>query len=152
MRINVIAIGKIKEKFFSDALDEYAKRISRFAELNVSELSEAPAGKSAAERKRIEGETLLARARGHVIAADGGGRQLSSIEFAEYIKEKTGGGISEFSFLIGGSNGLSEEVKKKADFVLSFGRLTYPHQLFRVILAEQIYRALGINAGTPYHK
>lgn len=152
MKINIIAIGKIKEKFFTDAVGEYAKRISRFADLNIIELPDAPASKSAEEQKRIESARLLEKAKGYVIAMDGGGRQMSSEETAKFISDKCTDGVSEFSFLIGGSHGHAKELLDKADMKLSFGRPTFPHQLFRVMLCEQIYRALTIIAGTPYNK
>lgn len=152
MKINIVAIGKIKESFFSDALKEYVKRISRYAEINVIEIDDAPASKGADEQKKIEGDRLLEKAKGYVVALDGGGKELSSEGLAELIDRKCTDGVGEFSFLIGGSHGHGEKVKERADFILSFGPMTFPHQLFRVLAAEQIYRALSINAGTPYHK
>lgn len=152
MKINIIAIGKIKEKYFSDAVDEYIKRCSRFGDVRITELSDAPQGKSAEEQKRIESTELLGRAKGFVIAMDGRGEQTTSEELAELIKAKGIEGTKEISFLIGGSHGHTDELRARADKILSFGRITLPHQLFRVVLAEQIYRALTIIAGTPYNK
>lgn len=152
MKINIIAIGKIKEKYFSDAVDEYIKRCSRFGDVRITELSDAPQGKSAEEQKRIESTELLGRAKGFVIAMDGRGEQTTSEELAELIKAKGIEGAKEISFLIGGSHGHTDELRARADKILSFGRITLPHQLFRVVLAEQIYRALTIIAGTPYNK
>ncbi len=152
MRVNVIAIGKIKEKYLVDAIAEYTKRMSRYADFKVVELPDAPQGKSPEEQKHIESEELLSKAKGFIIALDFRGRELSSEEFANLINTKCTEGINEFSFLIGGSHGHTDELRSKADMVLSFGKMTFPHQLFRVLVCEQIYRAYSIIAGTPYHK
>lgn len=152
MKINIIAVGKIKEQFFRDALAEYAKRTSRYAEFKVIELPDAAQGKSPDEQRAIESAQLLDKAKGYIIALDGSGKQLSSEELAQLISTKCTGGISEFSFLIGGSHGHSQQLRDRADMVLSFGKPTFPHQLFRVMLAEQLYRAMTIIAGTPYNK
>ncbi len=152
MKINVVAIGKIKEKYFQDAIEEYLKRSSRYADVKVIELSDAPPSKSAGEQQRIESDSLLSKAKGFTIAMDSRGKQLSSEELAKLIDAKCADGVGEFSFLIGGSHGHTDELRSKADMMISFGKNTFPHQLFRVILLEQIYRALSINAGTPYHK
>lgn len=152
MKITVIAIGKIKEKYFSDAIDEYLKRCSRFAKVEVVQLAEAPPSKSAMEQRQIESAALYDRAKGYIIATDIGGKELTSEELSALIDKKSAEGASEITFLIGGSNGLSEEGKERADMRISFGRQTYPHQLFRVMLLEQIYRSLAILNGVPYHK
>lgn len=152
MKINIIAVGKIKEDYLRDAIDEYAKRISRYAEFNVIEIAEAPCGKSPQEQRRLESERLLEKARGCVVVLDGAGKQMSSVRLAEYLDSRCTGGVCEFSFLIGGSHGHSETLKAKADIILSFGLLTFPHQLSRVMLSEQLYRALCIMNNTPYHK
>ncbi len=152
MKINIVAIGKIKEKYFSDAIAEYVKRCSRYADVKVIELPDAPPSKSAEEQKYIESNLLLSKAKGYVIAMDMRGKQLTSEGFADLIKTKCADGVSEFSFLIGGSHGHTDELRAKADMILSFSQGTFPHQLFRVMLCEQVYRALSINAGTPYHK
>ncbi len=152
MKINVTAVGKIKEKFFKDAVDEYAKRISRYCVFSVTECPEASPSKSEDERRQIEGKSLLDKAKGKIIALDGGGEEISSRELAELIERYTLAGASELSFIIGGSNGLSKEVLSCADKRISFGKMTYPHQLFRVMLTEQIYRAFAIINNTPYHK
>ena len=152
MKINVIAIGKIKEKYFSDAIEEYLKRASRFAEVKVIELPDAPQGKTPSEQQRIESEQLLSKAKGFVVAMDFRGKEFSSEALADLIKTKCSDGESEFSFIIGGSHGHTDELRSKANLVLSFGKPTFPHQLFRVMLCEQIYRALTINANLPYHK
>ncbi len=152
MKINVIAIGKIKEKYITDAIAEYSKRLSRYADFKVIELPDAPQGKTAEEQKKIESDALLAKAKGFVVALDPRGKELSSEEFAQLIETKCTEGQSEFSFLIGGSHGHTDALRAQADFVMSFGKPTFPHQLFRVMVAEQIYRACTIIAGTPYHK
>lgn len=152
MKLNIIAIGKVKEKYLCDAVAEYAKRLGRYAEVCVIELSDAPPAKTANEQRQIEGERLLSKAKGFVIALDGEGTELSSESFASFLDKKCTEGECEFSFLIGGSHGHSIELKKRADMLFSFGKMTFPHQLFRVMLLEQLYRAQCILNGTPYHK
>lgn len=152
MRINIVAIGKLKEKYFTDAVDEYIKRCSRFADVKILELPDAPQGKSPEEQRRIESAQLAEKAKGYVIVADGRGEQISSVELACLLRSKGSEGTKEISFLIGGSHGHTDELRERADKIISFGRITLPHQLFRVVLSEQIYRALSINAGMPYHK
>ena len=152
MKINIVAVGKIKEQFFTDAINEYVKRLSKFCDLKIIEVQEASSYKNLDEKSRLEGELLLSKAKGYLIALDGGSKQLSSEEIAGVINEKMINGISEISFIIGGSNGLSDEVLNKSNLKLSFGKITFPHQLFRVVLTEQIYRAFTIINGMPYHK
>ena len=152
MKVNIVCVGKIKERFFTDAIAEYEKRLSRFCSFKIIEVDEASKIENLEKKSEIEGELLLAKATGVVVALDGRGKMLSSPEIADYIKKKEVNGASEMSFIIGGSNGLSPAVIKKADLVLSFGNITFPHQLFRVVLSEQIYRAFTILSGLPYHK
>ena len=152
MRINIIAVGKIKEKYFVDACNEYLKRLTRFDTVSVMEVPEAPQGKSIEEQNKIEGESILNKARGYIIAMDIDGKKTSSDNLAKIFDTKKSEGVSEISFVIGGSNGLSPEVKYKADMRLSFSDMTFPHQLFRVMLLEQIYRAETILNHIPYHK
>ena len=152
MKINIIATGKLKERYFSDAVNEYVKRCSRFGDVRVTELPDAPQGKTAAEQSRIESVQLLDKAKGYIIAMDGRGEQITSEELASLISARGFDGTKEISFLIGGSHGHTDELRARADKLISFGRITLPHQLFRVVLAEQIYRALTIIAGTPYNK
>ncbi|MBR4801112.1 MAG: 23S rRNA (pseudouridine(1915)-N(3))-methyltransferase RlmH [Clostridia bacterium] len=152
MKVNVIAIGKIKEKYFLDAISEYSKRLSRYVDFKVIELPDAPPSKTADEQRKIESDALMSKAKGFVVALDPRGKELSSEEFATFIETKCTEGVSEFSFLIGGSHGHTEELRTKTDMVLSFGKPTFPHQLFRVMVAEQVYRAFSIINGTPYHK
>ena len=143
-KINIVCVGKIKEKFYSDAVGEYLKRLSRFAKVEVREVAEC---RSLDE----EAELILRAAKGRVIALCIEGKKLSSEGLAEYIKELTDTGC-ECTFIIGSSFGLSDEVKRRADLKLSFSDMTFPHQLMRVIALEQIYRAFMINSGSEYHK
>ncbi len=152
MKVNIVCVGKIKEKFFTDAINEYLKRLSRFAEIKITEVDEASNITNLEQKSKIEGERLLAKSSGIIVALDGGGKLFSSNELADFIHKKEINGESTISFIIGGSNGLSKEVLSAASLVLSFGKITFPHQLFRVVLTEQIYRAFTIIAGLPYHK
>lgn len=152
MKINIVAVGKIKEKFFTDAIQEYQKRLSKFCDFKIVEVNESSSYKNLEEKSKLEGELLLSKSKGYLIALDGSSKQLSSEEIANEIHEKMINGVSEVTFIIGGSNGLSQEVLNKANLKLSFGKITFPHQLFRVVLSEQIYRAFTIINGMPYHK
>lgn len=145
-------MGKIKEKFFTDAINEYAKRLSKFCEFNIVEVDEASNVTSLDLKKEKEGNLLLNKAKGYIIALDGKGKLISSEDLAKTLDENMVNGVSEFSFIIGGSNGLSDAVKNKANAVVSFGKITFPHQLFRVVLSEQIYRAFTIINHINYHK
>ena len=146
MNINIICIGKIKESFYRDAVAEYAKRLTRFCKFNIVELAESRLeGNEINKVKLNEGKSILSKLKGYVIILDLGGNMLSSPDLADKIESLQSGGVSQISFVIGGSYGLSDEVKQKADFSLCFGKMTYPHQLMRVILSEQIYRAFMIN-------
>ena len=157
MKINIIAVGKIKEKYLKEAIDEYKKRLSKFCSLNIIEINECVA-KTENEgniKKSIEEEArdIISKIKNeYVIALDIEGKEYSTMEIFEKINEIMLNGASEISFIIGGSYGLSENVKKKADLRLSFSKLTFPHQLFRVILLEQVYRVFKIKNGEPYHK
>lgn len=158
MKITILCVGKIKEKFYKDALEEYKKRLSRYVNLEIIEVADekAPEGLSTGEILKIkekEGERLLAKLKdGFAIALAIEGKALSSEDFADFISEKALGGTSHITFIIGGSLGLSDSVLKKSGFLLSFSKMTFPHQLMRVILAEQLYRAYRIISGEPYHK
>lgn len=155
LAVNIICVGKIKESYFRDAIAEYSKRLGRFCKLNIVEVDEElQKGDSIKEIDRVkqkEGERIISKLNGTVIALDSKGKELTSNGLAEYI-ENISLTNSVISFVIGGSNGLSNEVKTKADNMLSFGKVTYPHQLMRVILTEQIYRAFMINSNSAYHK
>ena len=144
IKVNIVCVGKIKEQFYRDAVVEYVKRLSRFCRAEICELSE---GRSLEE----EGEAILRRVRGYVIALCVEGQKLSSTGLAARMKQLCDGG-EEITFIIGSSCGLSEKVKAAARLKLSFSDMTFPHQLMRVILCEQIYRAFMINGGGEYHK
>ena len=159
MKISIICVGKIKEKFYRMALEEYQKRLSRYCKLEIIEVGDekTPDGASEAEEKQIknrEGEKILRLIKkdGVVIALAIEGKQLSSEELAGRINSLGIQGSSHIQFIIGGSLGLSEEVIQAADSLLSFSKMTFPHQLMRVILLEQIYRSYRIIQGEPYHK
>lgn len=143
-KINIVCVGKIKEAFYRDAVAEYAKRLSRFADFSVREIAE---GRSPEE----EAEPILRAARGYIIALCIEGKKLSSEAFAAEMKKIKDRG-EEVTFIIGSSCGLSQKVKDAVRLKLSFSDMTFPHQLMRVILAEQIYRACMINGGGEYHK
>ena len=158
MKVSVICVGKLKEKFYIEAVAEYKKRISRFAELEIIELPDEriPENASPAEAeavKKREGERILAKIKpqSYVISLCVEGKLLSSEGLAEEISRATLM-TSRIVFIIGGSLGLSDEVKAASSLRLSFGRMTLPHMLMRVVLAEQIYRAFMINSGAAYHK
>ncbi len=156
MKVNVVAVGKIKEKYFTDAINEYKKRISRFAEFKIIECAEYPVkNQSPAEVLQSiekEGEKILECVKGYVILTAIDGKTLDSVEISRLMSVKMTEGVSEITFVIGGSNGVSDAVKERAGIKISFGKVTYPHQLMRVILSEQIYRAFSIMNNLPYHK
>lgn len=159
MKIKVIPVGKIKEKFYEQAIEEYSKRLSRYCKLeiiqvadektaeNMSEVEEAIILKKEADRilKSIKDDAF-------VISLEINGTMLGSEELAQKIQSLAVNGTSEINFIIGGSLGLHESVSKRADYKLSFSKMTFPHQLMRVILLEQIYRGFRIINGEPYHK
>ena len=159
MKITLITVGKIKEKFFNDAISEYSKRLSRYCKLNIIEVPDEKtpdkAGEALEEQiKAKEGERILSKlsddAYTIVLAIDG--KNLDSVELAEKIENLGINGVSHIQLIIGGSLGLHSCVMQKADFKLSFSRMTFPHQLMRVILLEQIYRSYRIISKEPYHK
>lgn len=159
MQIEIIAVGKIKEKFMQKGIDEYFKRLKPFAKMKIIEVDDekSPANASEAEEQRIrqiEGQRILAKLKRDtfVIILDIAGELLSSENLAEKLERLMVTGKSHVTFIIGGSIGLSEEVKEKANLKISFGRVTYPHQLMRLILVEQIYRCFKIIRDEPYHK
>lgn len=143
-KVNIVCVGKIKEAFYRDALAEYAKRLSRFVTFTVREIAE---GRSLEE----EGESILHAAKGFIIALCIEGKKMSSEGLAAEMKKLSDRG-SEVTFIIGSSCGLYDKVKAAASLKLSFSDMTFPHQLMRVILCEQIYRAYMINSGSEYHK
>lgn len=159
MKITIVCVGKIKEKFYRDALAEYTKRLSRYCSLTITEVADEKTKEQASETecaiiKDREGERILKSIRddGYVIALAIDGKNLDSVELSEKIDELGLIGKSNVYFVIGGSLGLSDAVMKRADYKLSFSRMTFPHQLMRVILLEQIYRSYRIINHEPYHK
>ena len=144
-KIKLVVVGKLKEKFFVDACNEYLKRLGRFAEVTVCELKDRPDGITA------ESSDILEALKGYVVLTDIGGEAISSEQFADFLASALES-HDTVSFVIGGSCGVDGRVKAKADKKISFGRMTYPHMLMRVIALEQIYRAFTIKEGLPYHK
>lgn len=159
MQYTILCVGKIKERFYSDAVGEYVKRLSRYANINIVEVPDekTPERASAAEEQAIkkkEGERLLSKIKEamYVIALDLRGCEYDSLTFAHHINDCMVGGRSHIAFLIGGSLGLADAVLARADETLCFSKFTFPHQLMRVILLEQLYRANRILKNEPYHK
>ena len=159
MKITLVTVGKIKEKFFEDAIKEYSKRLSRYCKLEILQVADekTPEGASEAVELQIkekEGQRILSLIRddAYVIALAIEGKMLDSEELAERIEKLGVSGISQIVFVIGGSLGLSAQVMKRADYALSFSRMTFPHQLMRVVVLEQIYRSYRIMNHQPYHK
>ncbi|MBR6548200.1 MAG: 23S rRNA (pseudouridine(1915)-N(3))-methyltransferase RlmH [Clostridia bacterium] len=157
--ITILCIGKLKEAYWRDAMAEYTKRLSGFCKFNVVELDETKASDHPSEKEiatviEKEGDRILAKipTNALVIALCIEGKSWSSEELASYIATQSVNGVSHIVFLIGGSYGLSPRVKQQAQIKLSFSKMTFPHQLFRVLLTEQIYRAFQINNQSPYHK
>lgn len=159
MRITLICVGKLKEKYLSEGVAEYAKRLGRYCALEIIELADEKTPDNASEAleeiiKKKEGERILKvlKEDAYCIALAIGGKQLSSEELAKKLDSLGISGTSHISFIIGGSLGLSAEVLNRADYLLSFSKMTFPHQLMRMILLEQIYRAYRITHNQPYHK
>lgn len=159
MKITLVTVGKIKEKFFEDAIKEYSKRLSRYCKLEILQVADEKTPEGASEVvelqiKEKEGQRILSLIRddAYVIALAIEGKMLDSEELAERIEKLGVSGISQIVFVIGGSLGLSAQVMKRADYALSFSRMTFPHQLMRVVLLEQIYRSYRIMNHQPYHK
>lgn len=152
VKINIVCVGKVKEKYFADGIAEYAKRLSRFCEFSIIETDEENAKSSPAIIVEKEGKNILPKLRGAVFALAIEGKKYTSVAFADKIKSLKDGGVGEITFVIGGSYGLSDEVKKRADGLISFSDMTFPHTLFRLMLTEQIYRAFSIIDKSPYHK
>lgn len=150
-KINIICVGNLKDKFFIDAAQEYAKRLSRFCDLKIIELKECNSLDNIEQIKKQEGELILKSVKGYVILLDVKGEQLDSEALASKIQSLSLTS-SEISFVIGGSYGVSDEVKKIANERISMSKMTFPHRLFRIMLLEQIYRAYTINNGIAYHK
>ena len=159
MKITLITVGKIKEKYLKDAISEYTKRLSKYCKLEIIEVSDEKTPDNASEivEKGIrakEAERILKYIKddAYVITLEIQGKQLTSEELADKVDKLGVQGISHIVFVIGGSIGLGEDVLKKSDYALSFSKMTFPHQLMRVILLEQVYRSYRIINGEPYHK
>lgn len=159
MNINVIGVGKIKEKYLKLGIDEFKKRLSKYCKLDIIELDDEKAPEKLSEKEMImvkekEGKKILSKIKdtSYVIALTIDGKNLSSEELADKMSDLAVRGNSNITFVIGGSLGLSDEVLDRADYKLSFSKMTFPHQLMRLILLEQVYRAYRINNNEPYHK
>ena len=152
IKLNIVAVGKLKEKFWVEAVKEYSKRISRYAELNIIECPEGTDEGNAEKLQKQEEAGILKKLKGCIVLMAIEGDMVKSEDIASLIEHESANGTSEFTFVIGGSRGVSDEVKKRASKLISFGRVTYPHQLMRVILSEQLYRATTIINKTSYHK
>lgn len=159
MNINVIGVGKIKEKYLKLGIDEFKKRLSKYCKLDIIELDDEKAPEKLSEKEMImvkekEGKKILSKIKdtSYVIALAIDGKNLSSEEIADKMSDLAVRGNSNITFVIGGSLGLSDEVLDRADYKLSFSKMTFPHQLMRLILLEQVYRAYRINNNEPYHK
>lgn len=159
MQITILTVGKMKEAFFRDAIQEYQKRLSKFCTLQIFEVADEKTPDNASLNQvnlilKKEGERLLKRipSSSLIIALAIEGKALTSEELASYISQKEVHGCSHITFIIGGSLGLSQTILNKADLSLSFSKMTFPHQLMRVILLEQVYRSYKIKNNEPYHK
>lgn len=159
MQIDIICVGKVKEQYLRDAIAEYSKRLSRYCKLNILEVADEKTPEHASEGveqqiKAKEGERIAKHIKpgAYVIALAIDGQQVTSEGFARKIDQLGIQGVSHIQFVIGGSIGMDDEILRKANYKLSFSKMTFPHQLMRVILLEQVYRAYKINAHEPYHK
>lgn len=159
MKITICCVGKIKEKFYSQAIEEYSKRLSKYCRLEIKEAADEKTPDSASDTvnrmiKEKEGDRLLSFIKddSYVIALAIDGKMLDSVELSEKIDNLMLSGKSDIVFVIGGSLGLDKRVLDRADYKLSFSKMTFPHQLMRVILLEQIYRSFRIMKNEPYHK
>lgn len=159
MKIKIACVGKIKERFYSEAIKEYSKRLAAYANLEIVEVADEKTPDKASEAinrqiKEKEGSRLLAKIKEqeYVILLDLRGQMYSSEEMSQQLSQAMLSGKSDFTFVIGGSLGVSEAVKQRANEVWCFSKMTFPHQLMRVILLEQIYRAFKIMYHEPYHK
>ena len=159
MNITLVTVGKLKEKYLKQAIDEYSKRLSRYCKLDIIELPDEKTPDNASEKeegqiKEKEGRAILSKIKdnSYVVAMDLKGKQLTSEELSSFVERCGVTGHSNIVFVIGGSLGLSDEVIKRADYKLCFSKMTFPHQLFRVMLLEQVYRAFRIMKNEPYHK
>ena len=159
LSVTLMVVGKIKEKYFSDAIAEYSKRLKRYCRLNIIEVKDDPTPDNPSGRERDlvlknEGARIFDKLpkNAYIVSLCIEGKQQSSTEFSDFLEKTAAGGKSEIVFIIGGSMGICDELKTKSDFKLSFSKMTFPHQLMRVILLEQLYRAFNISGGGKYHK
>ena len=159
MNITIISVGKLKEKYLKQAIDEYSKRLSRYCKLDIIELPDEKTPDNASEKEELqikekEGQLILSKVKenAYVVAMDLKGKQLTSEELSSFVENCGVMGNSNITFIIGGSLGLSQQVINRANYKLCFSKMTFPHQLFRVMLLEQIYRAFRIMKNEPYHK
>lgn len=158
LKINLICVGKLKEKYLVEAFREYSKRIDAYAKFKLIEIKEAYTAKEPSklqieESKIKEGKEILKSANGtEIISMCIEGKELDSVELSKYIQQLCNQGKTSISFIIGGSWGLSDEVKENSILKLSIGKMTFPHQLFRIMITEQIYRSLNIINNGKYHK
>lgn len=159
IKISIVSVGKIKEKYIKLGIDEFSKRLSKYCKLEIIEVSDEKAPENLSNKeimmiKNKEGFSILSKIKdgAYIIALDIQGRSISSEDLADNLERLGIMGKSQLYFVIGGSLGLSDEVLSRADMKLSFSKMTFPHQLMRLILLEQVYRAFRINSGQPYHK
>lgn len=160
MKIKIIGVGKIKEKFFKDAIKEYLKRMGPYCKLEIIEVADESAAENLSQKeldqvKEIEGDRILKKIKDEdfVVSLEILGKQMTSENFAAFIENEMAEGFGrDMVFVIGGSNGLAKEVSQRANYKLSFSKMTFPHQLMRLVLCEQIYRAFRIINNHPYHK
>lgn len=159
MKISIITVGKIKEKYLRDAIAEYTKRLSKYCKLEIIEVADEKTQENASQimeeaLRAKEAERILKHVKSDsfIITLEIAGKQLSSEELADKIEKLGIQGVSHITFIIGGSIGLGQEVLAKSNYALSFSKMTFPHQLMRVILLEQVYRSYRIINGEPYHK
>ncbi len=159
MKITLITVGKIKEKYLKDAIAEYSKRLSKYCKLEIVEVADEKTPDNASEVveeaiRQKEGERILKHIKddAYVITLEIGGKMLDSVELSKKIENLGIQGTSHIVFVIGGSIGLGKDVCERSNYALSFSKMTFPHQLMRVILLEQVYRSYRIMAGEPYHK
>lgn len=159
MKITIIAVGKLKEKYWKQAIAEYEKRLTAYTKVEIIEVPDEKAPENMSDKeieqvKEKEGQRILAKIKPQstVITLEIQGKMLSSEGLAKELDQRMIQGTSDFTFIIGGSNGLHQNVMNRSNFALSFSKMTFPHQMMRVVLLEQVYRAFKINRGEAYHK
>ncbi|QDW97679.1 23S rRNA (pseudouridine(1915)-N(3))-methyltransferase RlmH [Staphylococcus agnetis] len=159
MKITIIAVGKLKEKYWKQAIAEYEKRLSAYTKVEIIEVPDEKAPENMSDKeieqvKEKEGQRILTKVKPQstVITLEIQGKMLSSEALAKEIDQRMTQGASDFTFIIGGSHGLHQDVMNRSNFALSFSKMTFPHQMMRVVLLEQVYRAFKINRGEAYHK